>query len=88
MDRGKFPFVEVHWLDACSAASGWVTLGSLPTCTSIISRGWKVHEDKTSLTLAGSMDSDVEGDCDIGEVITIPRKMVTRQRVMVRARKK
>ncbi len=71
-------YVEVQWDDACSCAD-WRPLDDLPAVYPCVTRGWLVEETKRQVVIAGTVQPS--GD-EVGEVIAIPRGMVTRIRTL------
>lgn len=65
-------FVEVRWVDAMRS-DGWCVLAEAPHVVKCITRGWLIREDDEQVILAGT----TSGDGEFGEVIAIPRGMVT-----------
>lgn len=78
----KLPFVEVHWRDAVSKAE-WTSEGDLPAPKNVVSRGWLAKKDRHSVVVAHTVIEWDDGR-DFGGVLTIPRGMVKRVRVMER----
>lgn len=65
-------FVEVRWVDAMRG-DGWSPLSDAPHVVRCITRGWLVKEDDEQVVIAGT----TSGDGEYGEMIAIPRGMVT-----------
>ncbi len=80
MARKRLRFVEVMWDDAVSVATWVDPLKELPAVTKCVSRGWLLHDDKTQVTLASTVQ--VSNGSDVGEVLTIPRGMVQKIRTL------
>ena len=81
----KRDLVRVEWNDAYSPGSPWVgnwwiDNKAYSPCVSV---GFRLRNDSESVTLAMTLDSD---DDTFGNVLAIPKGMVTRQTVLVKAR--
>lgn len=71
-EKPPWKFVELEWVDSTGPAGGWVSEGSLPAASDMISRGWLIAETEREIVLAGTYYR-VDGQMNFGEVIAIPR---------------
>lgn len=76
-DERPWPYVEVKWHDAL-AESAWKEVKDLPKLPVVTTRGWLVHKDKSTITVAATLIDRVDDDRpqserEVGEIISIPR---------------
>ncbi len=79
VESGKPQMVAVEWQDAVGKG-GWVKVNALPTPARIVTVGWLIVSDNDKVTVASSVDLGDESE--VGEVISIPRGMVTKVTVL------
>lgn len=79
MGKRRLKFVEVLWNDAASTAT-WTDVASLPGVVQCVSRGWLLIDDAQQVTLAATIQ--VKDGGEVGEVVSIPRGMVTKMRAL------
>lgn len=72
----SFPFVEIVWLDA-NSSDAWTPLNQIAKVAVCVTRGWLLHEDDNSLTVAGTLGFTEKGQVeDATGTIAIPKGMI------------
>lgn len=75
-----YPYMEIVWDDAASNSATWVDLENIAETERVMTRGWKVRETESSITLASSVSMQAEFHGNVGNTMTIPKGMVVTQR--------
>ncbi len=69
----KLELVSVEWFDACSR-DPWTPIEDSKGCPKVCySVGYLIHNDKDSITVAGTVSEDGDACC----AITIPKRSIT-----------